>query len=90
MHLMLKKGSDDEHFELLARYRARFDLPNQDGVAAVEIMFRERDPRFRTLASVHQLKAAPRRDVSVEIRGSLSPELHSGHQWPCRGREWAS
>ncbi|HZA33922.1 MAG TPA: ankyrin repeat domain-containing protein [Vicinamibacterales bacterium] len=50
-HLMLKKGSDYEHFELLARYGARFDLPNKDGVTAKEIMLRKRDPRFRALAS---------------------------------------
>ena len=50
-HMMLKKGSDYEHFELLARYGARFDLPNKDGVTAKEIMLRKRDPRFRALAS---------------------------------------
>jgi hypothetical protein len=50
-HLMLKKGSDYEHFELLARYGAGFDLPNKDGVTAKEIMLRKRDPRFRALAS---------------------------------------
>ena len=50
-HLMLKKGSDYEHFELLARHSARFDLPNKDGVTAEEIMLRKRDPRFRALAS---------------------------------------
>ena len=51
---MLKKGSDYEHFELLARYSARFDLPNKDGVTAAEIMVRKRDPRFRALASSKQ------------------------------------
>jgi uncharacterized protein len=50
-HMMLKKGSDYEHFELLARHSARFDLPNKDGVTAEEIMLRKRDPRFRALAS---------------------------------------
>jgi hypothetical protein len=50
-HMMLKKGSDYEHFELLARYGARFDLPDTGGVTAAEIMMRKRDPRFRTLAS---------------------------------------
>jgi hypothetical protein len=49
---MLKKGSDYEHFELLARYGARFDLPNKDGVTAVEIMSRKRDPKFRGLTSI--------------------------------------
>ena len=51
-HMMLKKGSDYEHFELLARYGARFDLPNKDGVTAAEIMSRKRDPRFRALTSI--------------------------------------
>ncbi|MFN8062447.1 MAG: ankyrin repeat domain-containing protein [Vicinamibacterales bacterium] len=50
-HLMLKKGSGYSHFELLARYHARFDLPNENGVTAAEIMARKRDPRFRALAS---------------------------------------
>ena len=59
-HMMLKKGSDYEHVELLARYRARFDLPNKDGVTAAEIMFRKRDPRFRALASINGRK---RRDA---------------------------
>ena len=48
---LLKKGSDYEHFDLLTRYGARFDLPNKDGVTAAEIMLRKRDARFRTLAS---------------------------------------
>lgn len=51
-HMMLKKGSDYEHFELLAKYDARFDLPNKDGVTAAEIMLRKRDQRFRLLASI--------------------------------------
>ena len=41
-----------EHFELLARNGARFDLPNKDGVTAAEIMSRKRDPRFRALPSI--------------------------------------
>jgi ankyrin repeat protein len=59
-HMMLKKGSDFEHFERLARSGARFDLPNQDGVTAAEIMLRRRDPRFRALASSTGKK---RRDI---------------------------
>jgi ankyrin repeat protein len=51
-HMMLKKGSAYEHFELLARYGARFDLPNKDGVTAAEIMSRKRDPKFRSLTSI--------------------------------------
>ena len=59
-HVMLKKGSDYEHFDLLARYGARFDLPNKDGVTAAEIMSRKRDPRVRALASINGRK---RRDA---------------------------
>jgi uncharacterized protein len=55
-HMMLKKGSDYEHFELLARYGARFDLPNKDGVTAAELMSRKRDPRFRALVSTNGKK----------------------------------
>jgi len=51
-HMMLKKGSDYEHFELLARNGARFDLPNKAGVTAAEIMSRKRDPKFRALTSI--------------------------------------
>jgi hypothetical protein len=49
-HLMLKKNSDYEHFALLARYHARFDLPDTSGTTAAEIMARKRDPRFKALA----------------------------------------
>ena len=51
-HMMLKKRSDYEHFDLLARNGARFDLPNKDGVTAAEIMSRKRDPKFRALTSI--------------------------------------
>ena len=50
-HLMLKKNSDYEHFALLARYQARFDLADAQGVTAAEIMSRKRDPRFKALAA---------------------------------------
>jgi hypothetical protein len=52
-HMMLKKASDYKHVELFGRYGARFDLPNNDGVTAAEIMLRKRDPRFRALASIN-------------------------------------
>jgi hypothetical protein len=50
-HLMLKKNSDYQHFAMLARYNARFDLPDKQGTSAAEIMSRKRDPRFRALAA---------------------------------------
>jgi hypothetical protein len=57
-HIMLKKGSNYEHFELLARHGARFDLPDKHGVTATEIMSRKRDPRFRALRSISATSAA--------------------------------
>jgi hypothetical protein len=61
-HMMLKKGSEYEHFELLARYGARFDLPDKQGLTAAESMSRKRDPRFRVLASKigHRLRIVAR------------------------------
>ena len=46
------------HFELLARYGARFDLPNKDGVTAAEIMSRKRDARCSALVSSMERSAA--------------------------------
>jgi uncharacterized protein len=54
VHMMLKKNSEYEHFRLFVRYKARFDLPNKQGVTAAQIMSRKRDPRFRALASAAQ------------------------------------
>jgi len=48
-HMMLKKNSDYEHFAMLARYKARFDLPDKQGRTAAAIMSRKRDPRFQAL-----------------------------------------
>lgn len=50
-HLMLKKGTDFEHFAMLAKYGARGDIPGPDGKTAIEIMSRKRDERFRKLAA---------------------------------------
>lgn len=49
-HVMLKKGSDYEHFAMLAKHGARFDIPDKTGVTAAEIMRRKKDKRFRELA----------------------------------------
>ena len=49
-HLMLKKGSDFQHFAMLARHGARGDIPGPDGKTAIAIMSRKRDERFRNLA----------------------------------------
>jgi hypothetical protein len=50
LHLMLKKGSDKAHFEMLIRYGARGDIPGPDGQTAAQIMRRKRDPEFQTMA----------------------------------------
>jgi len=50
-HMMLKKNSDYEHFAMLARYKARFDLPDKQGVTAAAIMACKRDARFKALAA---------------------------------------
>lgn len=60
-HLMLKKNSGYEHFALLARYKARFDLPDKQGVTAAEIMSRKRDPRFKALAAGSLTRTRPAR-----------------------------
>lgn len=54
LHLMLKKGSDYDHFAMLVRLGARTDIPDAAGVTAGEIMARKKDPRFRALAGVRK------------------------------------
>jgi hypothetical protein len=49
-HLMLKKGSDFEHFAMLVKYGAGGDIPGPDGKTASEIMSHKKDGRFRNLA----------------------------------------
>jgi hypothetical protein len=60
-HLMLRKNSGFEHFMLLARYKARFDLPDKQGTTAAEIMSRKRDPRFKALAADALVRVRPTR-----------------------------
>jgi uncharacterized protein len=60
-HMMLKKNSDYEHFASLARFEARFDLPDKQGRTAAEIMSRKRDPRFKTLAAAALTRGRPAR-----------------------------
>jgi uncharacterized protein len=50
LHLMLRKGSPIEAFQLFARFGARGDIPDARGQTAVAIMRRKRDPAFRALA----------------------------------------
>lgn len=49
-HLMLKKGSDYEHFAMLKRLGARFDISDAEGATASSIMTRKKDKRFHALA----------------------------------------
>jgi hypothetical protein len=60
-NLRLKKSSDYEHVALLARHKARFDLPDKQGATAAEIMSRKRDPR------------RPRRPPHTNHRSPRSP-----------------
>lgn len=50
LHYMLKKNSDIRHFQTLAAYRARGDIPDRDGKTAAEILSRKRDPAFHAVA----------------------------------------
>lgn len=50
LHSMLKKSSDKRHFGMLIRHGARGDIPGPDGLTAIQIMRRRRDPDFHLLA----------------------------------------
>ena len=50
LHLMLKKGSDARHFEILVRHGVRGDIPDADGRTAIDILCRKRDPAFHAIA----------------------------------------
>jgi hypothetical protein len=50
LHMMLKKGSDGRHFEMLTKYRPRGDIPGPDGQTALDLLRRKRDPALRRLA----------------------------------------
>ena len=50
LHMMLKKGSDPVHLQMVIRHGARGDIPDRDGQTAADILRRKRDPAFRALA----------------------------------------
>jgi hypothetical protein len=52
LHYMLKKRSDVEHFEAIARYGPRVDIPDAAGITAGELLARKRDPRLRAVAAM--------------------------------------
>ncbi|MDP5278634.1 ankyrin repeat domain-containing protein [Sphingomonas sp. DG1-23] len=52
LHLMLRKGSAAEHFQLFARHGARSDIPDAAGLTADTLLRRKRDPGYRTAAEM--------------------------------------
>lgn len=50
LHLMLKKGSAAQQFEMLVRHGARGDIPDAEGRTAIDILRRKRDPAFHAIA----------------------------------------
>jgi hypothetical protein len=50
LHLMLKKGADKAHFEMLIRRGARGDMPGPDGRTAIDLMRRKKDQAFRRMS----------------------------------------
>jgi len=50
LHYMLKKGSDKKHLRMLMLYDARGDIADKNGVTAIDIMRRKKDPDFRKMA----------------------------------------
>lgn len=50
LHAMLKKSSDAEHFQMLARYGARGDIPDAEGRTVAQLLRRKRDPVLRQVA----------------------------------------
>jgi hypothetical protein len=50
LHLMLKKGSEPEHFRPLIAAGAKGDIPDREGKTARQIMSRKKDPAFRRMA----------------------------------------
>ncbi|HEX5182379.1 MAG TPA: hypothetical protein VFW19_04400 [Allosphingosinicella sp.] len=52
LHVMLKKGSAPEHFQLFARHGARGDIPDAEGRTADQLLRRKRDPGYRAAADM--------------------------------------
>lgn len=50
LHLMLKKGSAAEHFEMFVRAGARGDIPDAEGRTAIEILRRKKGPAYHAIA----------------------------------------
>lgn len=52
LHLMLRKGSAPEHFQLFARHGARADIADAEGRTAAALLNRKRDPGYRAAAEM--------------------------------------
>ena len=50
LHLMLRKSSAPEHFQLFARHGARSDIPDAAGLTADALLRRKRAPGYRAAA----------------------------------------
>jgi uncharacterized protein len=50
LHYLLKNGGEIKYVRMLINYGARWDLKNESGVTAAEVMMRKRDPDFRRMA----------------------------------------
>jgi hypothetical protein len=50
LHMMLKKGSAPEHFDMFAKHGARGDIPGAHGRTAADIMRRKKDAIWRAIA----------------------------------------
>ena len=49
LHYMLKKGSDKRHFAMLLAHGARGDIGNAQGITAIDLLSRKKDPAFRRM-----------------------------------------
>jgi hypothetical protein len=52
LHMMLKKGSSPEYFQLFARHGARSDIADAEGRTVNELLRRKRDPGYRAAAEM--------------------------------------
>jgi hypothetical protein len=61
LHYMLKKSSDKTHFAMLLAHGARGDIANAQGVTAVDLLSRRKDPAFRRMAEKLAIGQVPQR-----------------------------
>jgi hypothetical protein len=50
LHMMLKKNSAPQHYEMFAKHGARGDIPDADGRTAADILRRKKGPAWRAIA----------------------------------------